>query len=153
MLKHSILLKSQIGSQLQKTEMLRWILIEVWRLLDRLSEFQPNELKKHKPWFHEGYSLSIIAKETSQIAMIAGSMQNKWDNLNNVRHEDSRHFRNKRFQYLKDKMNELAMNSKNKIIEDVYRGISEVKRCCQPVSNVMKDENDDLLADSRNILN
>jgi hypothetical protein len=36
-------------------------------------------------------------------------------NLNNVRCEASRHFRNKKRQYMKDKMNELATNSKNKI--------------------------------------
>jgi hypothetical protein len=33
--------------------------------------------------------------ETSQIAMDAGSEQNKWDNLNNVRPESSRYFRKK----------------------------------------------------------
>jgi hypothetical protein len=32
------------------------------------------------------------------------------DNLNNVRREASRHFRYKKREYLKDKMNELAMN-------------------------------------------
>jgi hypothetical protein len=46
------------------------------------------------------------------------------DNLNNIRHEVSRHFRNKRQEYLKDKMNELAVNSKNKNIGDLYRSIN-----------------------------
>jgi hypothetical protein len=45
------------------------------------------------------------------------------DNLNNVRHEASRHFRNKKMEYLKDILNELAANSKNKNIRDLYRGI------------------------------
>jgi hypothetical protein len=36
------------------------------------------------------------------------------DNLNNVRREASRHFRNKKKEYLKEKINELATNSKNK---------------------------------------
>jgi hypothetical protein len=36
------------------------------------------------------------------------------DNLNNVRSEASRHFRNEKREYLKDKINELATNSKNK---------------------------------------
>jgi hypothetical protein len=30
-----------------------------------------------------------------------------------MRHETSRHFRNKKREYLKDKIDELAMNSKN----------------------------------------
>jgi hypothetical protein len=40
------------------------------------------------------------------------------------RHEASRNFRNKKRQYLKDKINELAMNSKNKNIRDLYGGIN-----------------------------
>jgi hypothetical protein len=39
-----------------------------------------------------------------------------WDNLNNIRREASSHFMNKKKEYLKDKINELATNSKNKNI-------------------------------------
>jgi hypothetical protein len=39
-------------------------------------------------------------------------------NLNNIRREASRHFRNKKREYLKDKINELESNSKNKNIID-----------------------------------
>jgi hypothetical protein len=39
-----------------------------------------------------------------------------WDNLNNVRYEARKHFRNKN----KDKINEFAMNSKNKNIRELY---------------------------------
>jgi hypothetical protein len=38
------------------------------------------------------------------------------DNLSNIRHDDSRHFRNKKKEYLKDKISELAKNSNNKNI-------------------------------------
>jgi hypothetical protein len=38
--------------------------------------------------------------------------------------ECSRHFKNKKKEYLKDKSNEPAMNSKNKNIRDLYRGIN-----------------------------
>jgi hypothetical protein len=46
--------------------------------------------------------------------------------------------------------NELATNSKNKNIRDLYRGINEFKRGYQPRNSLMKDENCDL-ADSYNI--
>jgi hypothetical protein len=36
------------------------------------------------------------------------------DNLGNVRREASRRFRNKKREYLKDKVNELESNTKNK---------------------------------------
>jgi hypothetical protein len=45
------------------------------------------------------------------------------------------------------------MNSKKKIIRDLYRGLNEFKRGYQPRSYLMKDENGDLLADSHNVLN
>jgi hypothetical protein len=43
------------------------------------------------------------------------------DNLSNVRRETSKHFRNKKREYLKDKINEIELNSKNKNIRDLYR--------------------------------
>jgi hypothetical protein len=55
-------------------------------------------------------------------------------------------------EYLKDKINELATNSKNKNNRDLYRGINGFKRGYQLINNLVKDENGDLLADSHNIL-
>jgi hypothetical protein len=66
------------------------------------------------------------------------------DKLNNVRREASRHFRNKKKAYLRDKINELATNSKNKNIRDMLRGVNAFKRRYQPRSNLQKDENGDL---------
>jgi hypothetical protein len=75
------------------------------------------------------------------------------DNQNDVRQEASRHFRNKKREYLKDKINELATNCKNKNIRDLYKGINESEKGYQPRNNLVKDENGDVLADSYNILN
>jgi hypothetical protein len=57
----------------------------------------------------------------------------------------------KRGKYLKDKINELATNCMSKNIRDLY--IQEFKRGCQYRSNLLKDGNGDLLADSHNIIN
>ena len=43
------------------------------------------------------------------------------DNLNNVRSEASRHFRNKKKKYLKVKIDELQTDSKMKNIRDLYK--------------------------------
>jgi hypothetical protein len=74
-------------------------------------------------------------------------------NLKNVRREASRHFRNKKRKYLKDKSNELATNSKNRNFRDLSRGINGFKKGYQWKNDFVKDENGDLLADSHNILN
>jgi hypothetical protein len=47
--------------------------------------------------------------------------ETNWHNLNSVRREASRYFRNKRREYLKGKINELATNIKDKNIRDLYR--------------------------------
>jgi hypothetical protein len=47
-------------------------------------------------------------------------------------------------EYLKDKINELATNSKNNNTRDLYGGINEFKRDYQPRNNLVKDENGNL---------
>ena len=74
--------------------------------------------------------------------------QSNVDNLNNVRREAMRHFRNKKKAYLKAKIEELETNSKIKNIRDLYRGINDFKKGYQPRTNVVKEEKGDLVADS-----
>ena len=62
------------------------------------------------------------------------------DNLNNVRREVSRHFRNKKKVYLRAKIEELETNSKIQNIRDLYRGINDTKKGYQPRCNIVKDE-------------
>jgi hypothetical protein len=72
--------------------------------------------------------------------------------LSNIKREARRHFRNKKREYPKDKINELATHSNNKNIRDLSRTTNKFKKDYQPRSNLVKDENSDLLADSHNIL-
>jgi hypothetical protein len=51
--------------------------------------------------------------------------QSNVDNLNSVRREASRYFRNKKKEYLKAKIVELETNSKPKNVRDLCRGISD----------------------------
>jgi hypothetical protein len=90
-------------------------------------------LKKHKPWFGEGCS-----------KLLDHTKQTKLQRLQEPSEINGK--------YLKAKINELATNSKNKNIRDLYRGIHEFKRGYQP-RNMVKDENGDLLADSYSSLN
>jgi len=54
--------------------------------------------------------------------------QSNVDNLNNVRSEAKRHFRNKKKEYLKAKTDEFETKSKIKNITDMYRGINDLRR-------------------------
>jgi hypothetical protein len=82
------------------------------------------ELKKHKPWFDEGCSKLLDQRKEAKLQWLQEPSEVNGDNLNNIRREASTYFRNEKSEYLKDKMNELATNSKNKNIRDLYRGIN-----------------------------
>jgi hypothetical protein len=108
------------------------------------------ELRKHKPWFDERCSKLLDQRKQAKLQWLQDPSKVNGDNLNNVRREAIRHFRNKKRQHMEDRINELATNCKDK---NLYRGINEFKRGYQPKNNVVKDENGDLLADYHNILN
>jgi hypothetical protein len=111
-----------------------------------------HDLNKHKPWFDEGCSKLLDQRKQAKLQWLQDPSEINRYNLNNIRREASRHFRNKKREYLKDKINEVASNSKTKIIRDLYRGINEFKKGNQPRSNLVKEDNGDMLADSHDIL-
>ena len=53
---------------------------------------------------------------------------------------------------MRAKIEELETNSKIKNIRDLYRGIIDFKKGYQPRCNIVKDEKDDLVADSHSIV-
>jgi hypothetical protein len=74
------------------------------------------------------------------------------DNLRNVRRDASRRFGNKKREYLKGKITDIELNSTNKNIKDLYKGITVFKKGYQPKTNLVKDERCDLLADPKKFL-
>ena len=73
-------------------------------------------------------------------------------NLNNVRCEARRHFRNKKKAYLKIKIEDPETKSKIKNLRDLYRGISDFKKGYQPRNNIVKNKTDDLVTGIYSIL-
>jgi hypothetical protein len=79
------------------------------------------ELKKHKPWFDKVCSKLLDQTKQDKLQSLQDLSEINGDNLHNVRREARRYFGNKRREHLKEKINELATNSKIKDIRDVYR--------------------------------
>jgi hypothetical protein len=77
--------------------------------------------------------------------------QSNVDNLNTVIREASRHFRNKKKEYLKTKFEKVETNSKIKKIRHLYRGINDFWKCYQPRTNTVKDEKGDFVTHSHRI--
>jgi uncharacterized protein YaaR (DUF327 family) len=72
------------------------------------------ELKLHKPRFDEECSKLLDERKQTKLQWLQSPSQTNGNTLNNVRCEATRTFRNKKKEYLKEKINELETNSKNK---------------------------------------
>jgi len=71
------------------------------------------ELQQNKPWFGEECWVRVLdRRKQTEMRWSQDPNQSIVDNLNNVRLEASRHFRNKKKEYLKAKIDELDTNSK-----------------------------------------
>jgi hypothetical protein len=112
-----------------------------------------HRLKQNKPWFDDECSKLIDQRKMAKLQWLQYPSQINGDNLQNLRRETSRTFRNKKREYLKGKINELEINNKKKNIRSLYRGINEFKKGYRPRINIIKDENGSLLADPQSVLN
>jgi len=111
-----------------------------------------DEFKQNNPWFDEECLGFLDQMKRAKIQWIQDSSQSNVDNLNKVRREVSRHFRNKKKAYLRAKIEDLETNNKIQNIRDLYRDISDLKKGYQPRCNIVKDEKGDLIANSHGIV-
>jgi hypothetical protein len=75
---------------------------------------ESTEVKHHKLWFDEECSELVDRREQTKLQWLQDPSVVNEGNLSYVRQEASRHSRNKKREYLKDKISELESNSKNK---------------------------------------
>jgi hypothetical protein len=110
------------------------------------------ESKSYKPFFDEECLKLVDRRKQAKLQWLQDPSIVNEDNLRNVRSDASRRFRSKKREYLKDKITEIELNSKNKNIRDLYRGITEFKKGYEPKNNLVKDERGDFLTDPQQIL-
>jgi hypothetical protein len=63
------------------------------------------ERKQYKPWFDEECSKFLDQRKQAKMQCLQNPNQSNIDHLNNVRREASRHFRDKKKEFLKAKIN------------------------------------------------
>jgi hypothetical protein len=86
------------------------------------------ERKQHKPWFDEAFWQSLHQRKQAKVQGLLDQNESNEDNLNNVRREAIRYFRNRNREYLEAKINELETNSKNKNIRGLYKSMNYFKK-------------------------
>jgi hypothetical protein len=84
----------------------RWKVINsVWETIRENINISANEglgyseLKKHKPWFDQGYTKLLDQRKQAKLQWLQDPSEIDGDNLNIVRGEASRHFRDKKREY------------------------------------------------------
>jgi hypothetical protein len=70
-------------------------------------------MKTNTPWLDEGCSKLSDQRKQAKLHWLQDPSKINGDNLNYIMCEANRRFRNKRREYLKDKINEPAKSSKN----------------------------------------
>jgi hypothetical protein len=130
-----------------------WNIVDINQVLTSAKEsLGLHELKQNKPWFDEERLGFLDQTMQAKMQWIQDPSQSKVDNLNSVRREVSRHFRNKKKAYLRAKIEELETNSTIQNIRDLYRCMNDFKKGYQPRCNIVKDEKGNLFADSYSIV-
>jgi hypothetical protein len=86
------------------------------------------ESKSYKPWFNEECLKLVDRRKQAKLQWLQDPSVVNEDNLRNVKRVASRHFRNKKREYLKGKITEVELNTKNKNIRNLYWGITEFKK-------------------------
>jgi hypothetical protein len=109
-------------------------------------------LKQHKPWFDEECFSFLDQRKQAKMQWIPDPSKSNVDNMNNVRRDASRHFRNKNKAYLKAKLEELETNIRINSVRDLYRGINDFRKGYQSRTIIVKDEKGDVVADSHSIM-
>ena len=72
-------------------------------------------MKQRKPWFDEEFLCFLDERKQAKMQWLQNPNQSCVDNLNNVRHEASRHFRSKKKEYLKAKIDEFKLTVRLRI--------------------------------------
>jgi len=91
-----------------------------------------HEWKQHKQWFDKECTDFLDQRKQAKMQWIQDPSRSNVNNLNNVRCNASRCFKNKKKAYLEAKIEELETNSKANNVRDLYRGINDLKKGYQP---------------------
>ena len=75
-----------------------------------------DEFKQNKPWFDEECLGSLYQRKRGKFQWIQDPSQRNVGNLNNVRREVNRHFRNKKKAQMRAKIEELETTIRSKIL-------------------------------------
>ena len=94
-----------------------------------------HEWKQHNPWFDKECVDFLDQRKQAKIRWIQDPSRSNVDNLNNIRRDASRQFRNKKEAYMKGKIEKIETSSKIKNVRDLYKDINDFNKDYQTINN------------------
>ena len=108
---------------------------------------------KNKPWFDDECADLVKQRQQARIKWLQDPNQINAEAYSELKRRTSSTFRSKKRVYMKEKINEIGKNNANKDVRNMYRGIREIRGGHQSRTDMIKDENGNLLGDTKSILN
>jgi len=108
---------------------------------------------KNKPWFDEECVKIVKVRNEARIAWLTQNMAETRNKFLNIRQAAHNLFKNKKRQYLKRKIEEIEENCQSGNVRGMYMGINNFRKGFQARTEMVKDENDNLITDSTGVLN
>ena len=79
--------------------------------------------RQNKEWFDEGCADIVKKRKVAKMNWLYEQNEENLEQLSSIRQETTRLLKNKNREYLREKINDLEMNAKNKNIRELYQGI------------------------------
>ena len=108
---------------------------------------------KNKPWFDEECVKIVKVRNEARITWLAQNTKETRDQFLKIRQEAHNMFKIKKRQYLKRKIEEIDENCKSSNVRGTYMGINNFRKGFQARTEMVKDENDNLVTDTTAVLN
>ncbi|PSN35187.1 hypothetical protein C0J52_22574 [Blattella germanica] len=109
--------------------------------------------RQSRKWFDDECVDMVHKRKLAKMNWMREPNEQNSEQLCSIRRETTRFLKNKKREYLKEKINDLEINAKNRNIRELYQGIRIERKGFQARTNIIKNENGNMLADAKSILN
>ena len=108
--------------------------------------------QKNKPWFDDECLKLHEERKQARQRWLGNKNEANTNNYSNAKRNATRGFRNKKREYITQKIREIEENGKTNNVRDLYKGVNSLRKCYQPRLGMIRNECGDLQADPTKII-
>ncbi|PSN38275.1 hypothetical protein C0J52_16898 [Blattella germanica] len=129
--------------------------VQVHRLPEDITMYMQSLLhlwdfyRQSRKWFDEERVDMVHKRKLAKMNWMRVPNEQNSEQLFSIRRETTRFLKIKKREYLKEKINDLEINAKNRNIRELYQGIRIESKGFQDRTNIIKIENGNMLTDAK----